>query len=37
MEILENFRWQNSGYPLQGRLFDGLGCGDFVADAVPLP
>lgn len=34
--MLENFLLQNSGYPLQGRVLDGLGRADVVVDAVPL-
>jgi hypothetical protein len=36
MDMLENLREQNSGYPLQGRVLDGLGREDVVTDAVPL-
>lgn len=36
MEMFENFREQNSGYPLQGRVLEGLAGGDVVAETVAL-
>jgi hypothetical protein len=36
MEMFENFRWQNSGYPLQGVVLDVLGRADVVADTEPF-
>jgi hypothetical protein len=36
MEMFENFRWQNSGYPLQGVVLDGLGRAIVVADVEPF-
>jgi hypothetical protein len=36
MDIFEYLREQNSGYPLQGVVLEGLGRADAVVDAVPL-
>ena len=36
MEIFENLRSQNSGCPLQCRVFEGLGRADVVVDTVPF-
>jgi len=36
MEMLENFRAQNSTYPLQGRVLVGRGGAEAIAEAVPI-